>query len=79
MVKNVSRVQWAAAWPAAIVVMFACSIVLGGATTPNATALWLFACVAPPVVMLLVWRGAPPATVADVLYAVNHSNKDGRT
>ena len=27
--------------------------------------------VAPPAVMLLVWRGAPPQTVAEVLYSVD--------
>jgi hypothetical protein len=79
MVKNVSRAQWAGRWLAAIVVMFASSIVLGGSTTGNATALWLFACLAPPTVMMLVWRGAPPLTVAEVLYQVNNTSKDGRT
>jgi hypothetical protein len=59
-------------------VMFACSVVLGAATTVSARALWLFACVAPPAIMLLVWRGAPPATVAEVLYAVDNPAKDGR-
>ena len=79
MVKSVSRVQWAGGWLATIVVMFACSIVLGGPTTANATALWLFACLAPPTVMMLVWRGAPPPTVAEVLYAVNNTKREERT
>ena len=30
----------------------------------------LAACVVPPAVMLTVWRGAPPLTVAEVLHAV---------
>jgi hypothetical protein len=79
MVKNVSRAQWAGRWLAAMVVMFASSIVLGGPSTGNATALWLFACLAPPTVMMLVWRGAPPPTVAEVLYAVHNTDQDGRT
>jgi len=33
--------------------------------------LWLAACVVPPAVMLLVWRGAPPPTMAEILYAVD--------
>jgi len=78
MLKDVSRAQWARAWLAAIVVMFVSSVVLGAATTVSSSALWLFACLAPPAVMLLVWRGAPPATVAEVLYAVDNSPKDGR-
>ena len=79
MLKNVSRGQWAGRWLAAMAVMFASSIVLGGPSTGNVTALWLLACLAPPAVMMLVWRGAPPPTVAEVLYAVNNTNKDGRT
>jgi hypothetical protein len=39
--------------------------------------LWLLASVAPPAVMLLVWR-APTQTVAELLYDANHPNKDGR-
>ena len=38
----------------------------GRSITFGTGALWLFACVAPPAVMLLVWRGAPPPTVAQV-------------
>ena len=37
----------------------------------SAGTLWLAACVVPPAVMLAVWRGAPPLTVAEVLYAVD--------
>ena len=28
----------------------------------------VFACVVPMAVMLFVWRGAPPATVAEILH-----------
>jgi len=31
-----------------------------------------------PAIVLLVWRGAPPATAAEVLYAVDES-RDGRS
>ena len=78
MLNNISRAQLAGAWLAAIVVIFVCSVVLGAATTVSSYGLWLFACLAPPAVMLLVWRGAPPATVAEVLYAVDNPTKDGR-
>jgi hypothetical protein len=43
----------------------------GAALTMSAGALWLAACVVPPAVMLAVWRGAPPLTVAEVLHAVD--------
>jgi hypothetical protein len=32
--------------------------------------LWV-ACFVPPAIMLMVWRGAPPPTVAERLYAVD--------
>jgi hypothetical protein len=31
----------------------------------------VFACVVPMAVMLFVWRGAPPATVAEILHQVD--------
>lgn len=77
-VKNVTRVQWATVWLAAIVVLFVGSVAAGGPTSGSARALWLLAGLAPPAVMLLVWR-APARTVAEVLYAVNQPDKDGRS
>jgi hypothetical protein len=77
MLKNVSRVQLVASWFAAIVVLFAVSVVLGADLSIGATELWLLACFAPPTVMLFVWR-APKPTVAELLYAVNQPDKDRR-
>jgi hypothetical protein len=31
----------------------------------------LLVCIMPPVVMFIVWRGAPPATVAEILHTVD--------
>ena len=75
--KNVSRPQWAGAWLATIAVMFVFSAIAGGSTSTNARTLWLFACLAPPAVMLLVWR-PPSSTVAEVLYAARNPERDGR-
>lgn len=77
MLKNVSRVQLAASWFAAIVVLFAVSVVMGANVSVGASELWLMACFAPPTVMLFVWR-APTPTVAELLYAVNRLDKGGR-
>jgi hypothetical protein len=48
------------------------------ALTINIGELWLAACLVPPAVMLLVWRGARPITVAELLYSVNRQSKEGR-
>jgi hypothetical protein len=46
----------------------------GGSITLGTGALWLFACVAPPAVMLMMWRGAPPQTVAQVPYTIDRQS-----
>jgi hypothetical protein len=38
----------------------------GGSITLGTGALWLFACVAPPAVMLMIWRAAPPLTLVEL-------------
>jgi hypothetical protein len=43
----------------------------GVAMTVGVSALWFAAAVVPPAVILLVWRGAPPPTIAEVLHAVD--------
>jgi hypothetical protein len=59
------------AWCAGVCVAGAVSVVAGAAITSGNAELWLAAGIVPPAVMLLVWRGAPPLTAAEVLYAVD--------
>jgi hypothetical protein len=77
MLKNVSRLQLVAAWFALVVVLFAVSVVWGAQQSVSSAVLWLLVCLAPPAVMLLVWR-TPTQTVAEVLYDATHPSKDGR-
>jgi hypothetical protein len=77
MLKNLSRGQMAGLWCAAIVAIGAASVAAGASTTSGAVELWLAACLVPPAVMLLVWRGAPPVTVAELLHDVNQPGKAG--
>jgi hypothetical protein len=63
-------------WVAAVIVVGACSVFWGIALTASNGELWLAAGLVPPAVMLLVWRGPPPVTVAELLYAVNKSSKE---
>jgi hypothetical protein len=51
-------------------------VLLGIGVTVSNAELWLAVCMVPPAVMLLVWRGAPPITVAELLHAVNKPSKD---
>jgi len=77
MLKNVSRLQLVAAWIGLIVVLFVLSVVRGAETSVGSAELWLLACLAPPAVMLLVWR-APTQTVAELLFDATHPDKEGR-
>jgi hypothetical protein len=60
-----------------IVVWFAVFVVAGAGAvggvsiTMGTRALLLVACLVPPAIMLMVWRGAPPPTVAELLHAVD--------
>ena len=78
MLKDISRARVAGMWVAAVIVMAAFSVAWGIALTVNSGAVWLVACLVPPAVMLLVWRGAPPVTVAELLYSVNRSSEKTR-
>jgi hypothetical protein len=75
MLTNVSRTQWIGAWVAGVVAMMAVGIAAGASLTISAGELWLVAGIVPPAVMWLLWRGAPPLTVAEVLYTVNGQPK----
>jgi hypothetical protein len=52
--------------------------VLGVPLTLGYAALLLIVCVVPPAIMLLVWGGTPPQTVAELLYSVDTPSKDVR-
>ena len=77
MLSNISRARVIGVWFAAVVVIFAFSVVGGAQMTTSASALWLVACLVPPAIMLLVWR-PPTVTVAEVLYAVNNPANAGK-
>jgi hypothetical protein len=79
MLKNISRTQLFATWVAAVIVMMACSVVAGADTTIGIGQLWLAAGVVPPAVILLLWHGVPPVTVAELPYSVNRQSKEGRS
>jgi hypothetical protein len=72
---NISRKQWAIAWCAVVIGAGAGAVALGAGITVSNGVRFLFACLVPPAVMLLVWR--PPSTVAQLLYDVNARPRSG--
>jgi hypothetical protein len=58
-------------WLAVLLVVGGVGALSGVSITMGTSALWFVACVVPPAVMLAVWRGAPPPTVAEVLHGVD--------
>jgi hypothetical protein len=58
-------------WFAVLAVVAGADAVGGGSITMGTRALLLVACLVPPALMLMVWRDAPPPTVAELLHAVD--------
>ena len=78
MLKEISRTRLVGFWFAAVAVIIAWVVVTGVNVAISTAALLLTMCLVPPVIMLLVWRGAPPPTVGELRYAVNN-RKEGRS
>jgi hypothetical protein len=58
-------------WVAILVAAAVAASLSGVSITVGMTELWLAACLVPPAVLLMVWRGAPPPTIAEVLHTVD--------
>ena len=57
-------------WLAVLVAVTGAGALAGVPITIGTSALWFVACVVPTVIMLMVWRGAPSPSVAEILHAV---------
>ncbi len=71
MFRAINRGTLVGVWFAALVAVAAAGALSGVAITMGVSAVWLAACVVPPAVMLMVWRGAPPPTVAEILHTAD--------
>jgi hypothetical protein len=58
-------------WFAVLASIAGAGAVGGVSITMGTRALLLVACFVPPAIMLMVWRGAPPPTVAELLHEVD--------
>lgn len=71
MLKSLSHARVIVAWAVVVSIALAGSLVAGAAASPSTWVLLLCLCLAPPVLSLVIWRGAPPATVAEILHTAN--------
>ena len=72
MFQSITRPIAIGIWFALLLLAAAVFEVVGMPMTAAASSLWVAACVVPPAILLMVWRGAPPQTVAEVLQSVDH-------
>ena len=78
MLKGITRNRLVGLWFAAVAVIIASLVATGVNVGVSATALLLTLSLVPPGIMLVLWRGAPPPTVREILYSAN-TPKEGRS
>ena len=78
MLKEISRARLVGFWFAAVAVIIASLVAMGVNVGVSTAALLLTLSLVPPAIILALWRGAPPPTVADILYAANRRT-EGRS
>ena len=78
MLNNMSRTRLVGFWFIAVMVATAGLVTVNLDLAITIAPLLLTLALVPPAIMLLVWRGPPPPTVAEVLYSVNAA-KDRRS
>lgn len=71
MLKDVTRARVIQIWFAAVVVAVVCGVVVGASVTASTTAVLLALCLVPPTIVLFLWPGVQPPTVAEVLHGVD--------
>ena len=69
--KSISRIQAVSAWFVVVTLAIASAVVAGVALNTGNITLWFVAGLVPPAVLFRLWPSGPPATVGEVLYAVD--------
>jgi hypothetical protein len=77
MLNGIAPARLVGLWFVAVSVLAAGVVTMGVNVTASTAALLLTMCLVPPAILLAVWRGAPPPTVGELLYAVSET-KEGR-
>jgi hypothetical protein len=78
MLNDITRNRLVGFWFAAVAVIIACVVAMGASPGVSTTALLLTLSLVPPGIVLVLWRGAPPTTVGEILYAAN-APREGRS
>jgi hypothetical protein len=71
MLNDITRNRLVGMWFAAVALVIAFVVAMGVNVTASTTALLLTLSLVPPGIILALWRGAPPQTVGEILYAAN--------
>ena len=71
MLRSLNRRNVITAWVGVLLGVAGAAALSGVSITLGNSALWFAVCVVPPVVMLMVWRGAPPPAMQEILYATD--------
>jgi hypothetical protein len=78
MLNDITRNRLLAFWFTAVAVIVATVVAMGVNVGGSTTALLLTLSLVPPGIILVLWRGAPSPTVAEILHAANSPN-EGRS
>ena len=78
MLNTVTRNRLVGLWFAAVAVVIASVVAMGVNVGVSTTALLLTLCLVPPGIVVALWRGGPPQTVGEILYAANKGT-EGRS
>ena len=73
MLKDMTRSRLIQVWFAAMTLVVVAGLALGVAVTIGTGALLLALCLVPPAIILMLWRGGPAPTIAEVLHDAERS------
>jgi len=75
MLKDISRNRLVGLWFAAVAVVILSVVAMGVNVGVSTTALLLTLSLVPPGIIWALWRGGPPQTVGEILYAANEGTE----
>jgi hypothetical protein len=76
MLKGITRNRLVGLWFAAVALMIATVVAMGVNVGVSTAALLLTLSLVPPGTLLALWRGSPPPTIGEILYAANRRTED---